>query len=58
MEQWIANGTQVAWLIDPERQVVAVYRPGDQFEVHHHPTSVLGTGVVASFELVIQRIWR
>ena len=55
MEQWIANGTQVAWLID---QVVAVYRPGDQFEVHHHPTSVLGTGVVASFELVMQRIWR
>jgi len=30
MEQWIANGAKVAWLIDPERQVVAVYRPGDQ----------------------------
>src|SRR6266436_6280701 len=37
MEQWIVNGAQVAWLIDPERQVVAIYRPGDQTEVHHHP---------------------
>jgi Uma2 family endonuclease len=58
MEQWIANGAQVAWLIDPERQVVAVYRPGDQPEAHHHPASVQGYGVIAGFELVMERIWR
>jgi len=57
MEQWIANGTQAAWLIDPERQVVAVYRPGDEPEIHHHPTSVQGHGVIAGFELVMTRIW-
>jgi Uma2 family endonuclease len=57
MEQWIANGAKLAWLIDPERQVVAVYRPGDQPEVHHHPTSVQGSGPVAGFELVMDRIW-
>jgi Uma2 family endonuclease len=57
MERWIANGAQVAWLIDPERQVVAVYRPGDQPEVHHHPTSVQGHGVITGFELVMERIW-
>jgi Uma2 family endonuclease len=57
MEQWIANGAKLAWLIDPERQVVAVYRPNDQPEVHHHPTSVQGKGVVAGFELVMTRIW-
>jgi Uma2 family endonuclease len=57
MEQWIANGAQVAWLIDPERQVVAVYRPGDRPAVHRHPASVQGNGVVAGFELVMARIW-
>ena len=57
MEQWIVNGAQVAWLIDPERQVVAIYRPGDQTEVQHHPSSVQGNGVIAGFEFVMARIW-
>jgi Uma2 family endonuclease len=57
MVQWIANGAKLAWLIDPERQVVAVYRPGEEPEVHHHPSSVQGSGVLAGFELVMVRIW-
>ena len=57
MMQWIANGAQVAWLIDPERQAVVIYRPGQPPEVHHHPTSVQGDGIVAGFELVMARIW-
>ena len=57
MERWIANGAKVAWLIDPERQVVAIYRPDDQPEVLHYPTSVQGNGIVAGFELVMARIW-
>jgi Uma2 family endonuclease len=57
MERWIANGAQVAWLIDPERQVVTVYRPGDQPEMYYHPTSVQGDGPIAGFELVMARIW-
>ncbi len=57
MEQWIANGAKVAWLIDPERQVVSIYRPDDELDVLHHPTSVQGSGVMAGFELVMARIW-
>jgi Uma2 family endonuclease len=57
MERWIANGAKLAWLIDPERQVVAVYRSGEQPKVHHHPNSVPGTGPIAGFELVMARIW-
>jgi Uma2 family endonuclease len=57
MEQWIANGAQVGWLIDPEEKTVYVYRPGDAPEMHHHPTSVQGSGVVAGFELVMTRVW-
>ena len=57
MEMWTANGAEVAWLIDPERKVVAIYRPGDSFEVLHEPSSVQGTGPLAGFELVMARVW-
>jgi Uma2 family endonuclease len=58
MEMWIANGAQLAWLIDPERRAVAIYRPGESPELLHDPTSVQGTGPVAGFELVLSRIWQ
>ena len=57
MEQWIANGAKVAWLIDPEERTVWVYRPGEEPEGYHEPTSVQGSGAVAGFELVLRKIW-
>jgi Uma2 family endonuclease len=57
MQLWIANGAQVAWLIDPESQTVTVYRPDQQADIHNHPTSVQGTGVITGFELVMARVW-
>jgi Uma2 family endonuclease len=57
MKMWIANGADVAWLIDPIEKSVTVYRPGDQPEHLAQPTSVQGTGPIASFELVMSRIW-
>jgi Uma2 family endonuclease len=57
MEQWIANGAEVAWLIDPIEKAVTIYRPGDEPEHHVYPTSVQGTGPIAGFELVMARIW-
>jgi Uma2 family endonuclease len=57
MAMWISNGAKLAWLIDPERQTVAVYRASEQLEVRHHPTSVQGTGPIAGFELTMARIW-
>ncbi len=57
MRLWIANGVQLAWLIDPERKVVEVYRPGEKPEVHEQPSSVEGSGPVAGFCLVLERIW-
>jgi Uma2 family endonuclease len=57
MEQWIANGAEVAWLIDPIDKAVTIYRPGDAPEHFTHPTSVQGTGPISGFELVLSRIW-
>ena len=58
MAMWIANGAEVAWLIDPERKAVEIYRPGDSSEELHEPSSVQGTGPVAGFELVLAKIWQ
>jgi Uma2 family endonuclease len=62
MEQWIANGAEVGWLIDPERRdperrVVAIYRAGEEPEVLEDSSSVQGSGPVAGFELVMSRVW-
>ena len=57
MVRWIANGVQLAWLIDPELQQVLIYRPNQPVEEHDRPTSVQGTEIVSGFELVMERIW-
>lgn len=57
MEQWIANGVQVGWLIDPVEREVTIYRSGAEPEQHSHPTSVQGTGPIAGFELIFARVW-
>lgn len=57
MELWIANGAQVAWLIDPEREAVQVYKRGEPVEVLEHPSSVQGTGPVVGFELEMETLW-
>ena len=57
MTMWIANGAELAWLVDPLRKVIEIYRLNESPEIHDNPTSVLGTGPVAGFELVLSRIW-
>jgi Uma2 family endonuclease len=57
MDEWIANGAELAWLIEPKERRLTVYRPGQEPEVLDDPTSVQGTGCVAGFELVMERVW-
>ncbi|SNS83110.1 Endonuclease, Uma2 family (restriction endonuclease fold) [Granulicella rosea] len=57
MRTWLDNGVELAWLIDPQRKVIEVYRPNEQPEIHEDPTSVQGTGPVRGFELVLSRVW-
>jgi Uma2 family endonuclease len=52
MEEWIANGCRLAWLIDPVEEKAYVYRPGREPQVI--PTfdaTLSGDDVLASFEL-------
>ena len=57
MQMWIANGAQLAWLIDPIEKAVTIYGPNSEPEHLFDPSSVQGTGPVAGFELVMQRVW-
>jgi len=57
MGQWIANGAQVAWLIDPDRETVEIYRTGRAPEVLERPEKVVGDGPVAGFEMEMARVW-
>jgi Uma2 family endonuclease len=56
MEEYIANGVQLAWLIDPIEHTVSIYRPGRAAEILDRPTSVAGEGPVEGFVLSLERI--
>ena len=57
MEQWIANGVDLAWLIDPSRKTVEIYRPGKPMEEQVGHSAVYGEGSVGGFVLELGRIW-
>jgi Uma2 family endonuclease len=57
MGMWLANGAELAWLIDPSRKAVEVYRPGREVEVLEGGSAVVGDGPVAGFVLELGRVW-
>jgi len=58
MEQWIANGVQLGWLIIPEKRTVCVYRPGEPAEELRDLDHITGDGPVAGFRLELSDIWQ
>jgi Uma2 family endonuclease len=57
MQEWIDNGAQLAWLIDPEREAVEIYRPGREPETRIGIRSIAGEGPVEGFTLDLRRVW-
>ncbi len=57
MGMWIANGAELGWLIDPERKIVEIYRPGREPEIVEGTSAVQGEGPVAGFVLELARLW-
>lgn len=57
MSDWLANGAQLAWLIDPQQKIAVIYRPGHEPETRSHPEALQGEGPVAGFVLKMQRLW-
>ncbi len=57
MEAWIANGVQLAWLIDPYARQVHLYQPGAAPRVESE-NRVAGSGPVEGFVLDLEEVWR
>src|SRR5260370_24555529 len=57
MDEYIANGAQLGWLIDPLERKVYIYRPGVAAEVLDDPTEVSGGPLLKGFVLDVQSLW-
>src|SRR5712664_3175239 len=51
MEEYIANGAELGWLIDPLERKVHIYRPGADPEVLENPQQISGEPFLKEFVL-------
>ena len=57
MQEYLDNGAQLGWLIDPLERRVYVYRPGAAVERLDNPTTISGDPELPGFVLDLTRIW-
>ena len=57
MEEYIENGAQLGWLIDPPKKKVYVYRPQAAVEVLDNPQTVSGEPLLKGFALDLRTLW-
>jgi Uma2 family endonuclease len=57
MREWIANGSQLGWLINPDDRSVEVYRPDRDPELRTSVESIEGEGPVEGFTPDLRPVW-
>ena len=57
MQEYIDNGVQLGWLIEPAAGIVEIYRPGKQVEVLNNPQTLLGENILPGFVLDLGEIF-
>ena len=57
MQEWIAAGVELGWLIDCDARTVIVYRPGQEPEARTGISELAGEGPVAGFVLPLEPLW-
>jgi Uma2 family endonuclease len=57
MEEYLANGAQRGWLIDPIEKKIYIYRPSAAVDCLENPQSVSGDPILPGFTLDVQRLW-
>ena len=57
MQEWVDNGAELAWMIDPEAKTVEIYRPGVPVETLIDAKTIIAGPPVAGFQLDLERIW-
>ena len=56
MDEYIAQGTSLGWLVDPQRRAVEIYRHGTGVEVVVDPATLSGEDVLPGFVLNLRDI--
>ena len=57
MREYIANGAQLGWLIDPGTRTIEIYRPDRELEVLTGVETIAGEGPVEGFVLRLAPVW-
>jgi Uma2 family endonuclease len=57
MEEYLANGARLGWLIDPSDRKVYVYRAESEVQCLDNPTSLSGDPVLPGFALRMEQLW-
>jgi Uma2 family endonuclease len=58
MDEYMANGCRLGWLIDTEKQQVHVYRPSQPVQVLAGPQTLAGDPELTGFVLDLEPVWR
>lgn len=57
MVEYIENGAQLGWMIDPKNKRVSIYRANGETEILENPEIVSGEDVLKGFKLDLTEIW-
>ncbi len=57
MKEYLENGMQLGWLINPKNRQVEVYRAGKDVEIFDSPKTLSGEDVLPGFILDMTTIW-
>jgi Uma2 family endonuclease len=57
MQDWVANGVDLAWLVDGDKQTVYIYRAGQEPERRTGITELAGEGPIEGFVADFRDIW-
>ena len=58
LEEFIENGAQLGWLIDPYKRKVYVYRPGLPMQKLDEPETISGDPILPGFVFPVVRLWQ
>ena len=57
MNEYLENGAQLGWLIDPQSRQVEIYQPDLPVKILKDPAELSGESVLVGFRLAMNRVW-
>ncbi len=57
MEEYVANGLKLGWLIDRKNRTVSIHRPNRVVELLENAVSLSGEEILPGFVLNLQFLW-